>query len=348
MRQGNGESDRPGYPMEPVWQLLTDVSGKKRVSNLNGSGSRASQAVTDRANDEMQSLLDRYLDGRQPVSLDNYDWPAIRPHHVDPEVLNALEFVTLIESNPREPASVLLAAADRGNAPWLRRFIEQTWLPEELMHSPPYREYLVRSGTCDAATIDSAIADVRERKFTLGVDYTPIEAATYGWLQELLTWRYYETIASFLVGKAQPGAPVDSVLLKILNDIAKEENFHRFIYLSGVRTSLKYAPEAKEQVIRAVADFMMPGHQMVPHLQAYTSSWAKSFGFPVKKVLREISSEMIQLVGHNGLGQATIRYGATHDVPWFLKVAVLGVLPPTGLYRSPVNYLAGRLVTKLA
>ena len=63
-----------------------------------------------RADDEMQAMLDRYLPGRKPVSIVDYDWQAIRPDAVDQDMLDAANFVTLVECNPDAPAHKLLAA----------------------------------------------------------------------------------------------------------------------------------------------------------------------------------------------------------------------------------------------
>ena len=303
--------------------------------------------VADAIDGEMQALMDQYLLNRRPVSLDDYDWGDIRPDTVERDLIEALYFVSLVECNPWGPAEELLAAADRGHAPWLRRFIELNWLPEERMHHVPCREYLIRSGEYDAADIDSAISEVRSRGFVTGTGYTPLEAVTYGWLQELITWRFYEAMASYLLAESKNGAPVDHVLLNILRNIAKQENFHRFMYLSGVEVSLKHAPHTKRQVIGVVADFLMPGHHMVPHLQPRAPAWAIKFGLPLVGMLRDICRDLVRLVGYNGLGQAIIFYGRGHKLPWNLR-AVSSVLAPLARpYHSPLNYLAGRLVARI-
>lgn len=297
---------------------------------------------------EMQKLMDRYLPGRRPLSLDDYDWGEVQPDAMDRDFQQSLLFVTLVESNIREPGKKLQAAAERGRAPWLSRFVEEALLPEELMHAPPYREYLIRSRAYDAADIDSQIDDVRARGFIYGEGYTPLEAVTYGWLQEMLTWRYYEAMGFYAAQVQREGAPADPVLVKVLRDIAKQENFHRFLYFSGIKAVLKHAPHAKGEVIRVASEFLMPGHHMTPHLQRHAAGWGRKFGFPLKMVLHDISSSLVELVGYNGLGRATILYGTHHKVPWHVK-AVASALAPLGRPRSsPVNYLAGRFVSRLS
>ena len=296
---------------------------------------------------EMQALLDRYLPGRKPVSIDNYDWDQIRPGAVDRDFLDALGFVTFVESNPEAPAQMLTAAADRGSAPWLRRFIQQTWLPEEMMHHAPYREYLIRLGAYSVTEIDSLIDDVRDRGFIYGEGYTPLQAATYGWLQELITWRFYEAMASYLMTSSENGEQADPVLIKMLNDIAKQENFHRYIYLSGARTVLKHSPHRKGEVVKTVGEFLMPGHHMVPDMQHRAPEWAFKFKFPFRKLLRDISAGLVELTGYKGLGQTAVLYGVRHEVPMYIKAVVMFLNPLSKPYHSPVNYATGRVLAAL-
>ena len=296
-------------------------------------------------NDEMQALLDRYLPHRRPMSAGDYDWDCIRPESVDRDFLEAVGFVTLVEANPAAPAAHILAAADRSNAPWLRRFITQTWLPEEGMHHVPFKEYLIRSGAYQKEFLDSEIDRVIDRGFEHGAGYTELQAATYGWLQELITWRFYESMHSYLLAQATDENPADPVMVKILLDISKQENFHRHIYLAGVKTTLNRSPERRGEVVRAAAEFLMPGHHMAPDWQPKAPIWSQKFNFPLKGLIRDIVSDMRDLTGHRGLGQTAILYGSKNTIHWYLKPLIAVLAPLSRPYRSPVNYLAGRLIT---
>ena len=291
--------------------------------------------------------MDQYLPHRRPVSLEDYDWQQIRPHTVDQDFLEALGFVTLVEANPDAPGAQILAAADRSNAPWLRRFITQTWLPEERMHHVPYKEYLLRTKAYEKSFLDSEIAKVVERGFVHGEGYTELKATTYGWLQELITWRFYESMRSYLLSNGTRENPPDPVLVKILGDIAKQENFHRHIYLSGAKTVLKYSPDRKEEVVAAVSEFLMPGHQMAPDWQPKAPIWSVKFKFPLRRLIRDIVHDLVDLTGHKGLGQAAILYGAKNAIHWYLKPLVTAITPLSSAPYSPVNYLTGRLIARV-
>ena len=291
--------------------------------------------------------MDRYLPHRRPVSLEDYDWRQIRPQTVDQDFLEALGFATLVEANPAAPGAIILAAADRSNAPWLRRFITQTWLPEESMHHVPYKEYLLRTEAYEKSFLDSEIAKVVERGFIHGEGYTELQATTYGWLQELITWHFYESMRSYLLSNGTRENPPDPVLVKILGDIAKQENFHRHIYLSGAKTVLKYSPERKEEVVAAVAEFLMPGHHMAPDWQPKAPVWSVKFKFPLRRLIRDIVRDLVDLTGYKGLGQAAILYGSKNTIHWYFKPLVMAITPLSRAHDSPANYLAGRLIARV-
>ena len=117
---------------------------------------------------EMHLFLDRYLPKRRPIDLDDYDWSMIRNSSVDVELIEAIAFVTLVESNPNAPAQILLEASDRSGSSWLRRFITETWLQEETMHAVPYKEYLIRTGSYSRIFIEKEIKKVIDRGFIHG------------------------------------------------------------------------------------------------------------------------------------------------------------------------------------
>ena len=306
----------------------------------------SSTTTTSRIDAEMQDILDRYLPNRRPMSPDDYDWNQIRPESVDRDFIEAVGFVTLVEANPKDPGGQIIAAADRSNAPWLRRFITQTWLPEEGMHHVPFKEYLIRSGAYDESFLDDEISKVIDRGFVHGAGYTDLQAATYGWLQELITWRFYDSMRDYLLSKATDDNPADPVMVRILADIAKQENFHRHVYLTGAKTILKHQPERKGEVVTAVAEFLMPGHHMAPDWQPKAPLWSEKFNFPLKQVIRDIARGMVELTGHRGLGQATILYGARNQIHWYLRPIVAILYPLSLPFSSPINYLSGRLIAR--
>lgn len=282
-------------------------------------------------NEKMHALLNRYLPKRKPLVLENYDWDAIQPDLIDPDLLQCLRFVAEVESFPDKPAEHLLKSADKGGATWQRRFVEDIWLPEERMHGVLLRECAIRYGI-PQPLIDEEIEQVRAREFKIGVNYSPLKADIYGFLQEATTWRFYQAMQS---------ATPDPVLNKVLNDIAKQENFHRYIYLGGAKSTLEHNPNAAKEVVEAVAEFIMPGEHMVPELNREAPRWARKFNFSSRTALRDRIIGLVDLIGHTGLGKATIAYLAKNDaVTWYMKALSV---PLDKLHISPTYYLFGKL-----
>lgn len=251
------------------------------------------------------------------------------------DVLLSLRFATLVESNPELYSKKILAAADRDHASWLRRLITVWWLPQEAMHGPVFRKYLIASGAMQPSQIDAEIEEIQKRDSPLGEGYSALEACTYGWIQEMVTWRFYQTM------QKHAGEPV---LYKILNDVGRQENFHRYMYLNGVKTILKYEPSRIREVIETVKSFEMPGHYTIPELQPnYSSEWAKKFGFPRRVLFRDIAKGLIEMVGYEGLGEIVLSYGAK-KLPWYLAAPVNPILSKTP---GPINNMIGRTAKKL-
>jgi hypothetical protein len=304
---------------------------------------------TESIEKEMHVFLDRYLPKRKPISLDDYDWSTIGNFSADVEFMEAVAFVTLVESNPEAPAQILLAASDRSNSPWLRRFITETWLQEESMHAAPYKEYLIRTGSYSRTFIETEIKKIIGRGFIHEAGYTELQATTYGWLQELITWRFYETMREYLQNHQAAENPSNKLLVKILDDIARQENFHRHVYKTGIATILKYQPFRKNKVVKAAVQFIMPGHHMAPEWQSKAPHWATKFNFPIKKLIQDMTKGLVEFTGYRGLGQASLLYGLHNKIffPWHLR-ALINVLNPVAnwSYNSPFTYLTGRIIAK--
>lgn len=283
-------------------------------------------------NEEMHALLNLYLPKRKPLALEDYDWDAIRPDLVDPDLLQCLRFVAEVESNPEAPAQNLLGSADRSGATWQRRFIEDTWLPEEQMHGVLLRECAIRYGAVTQPLIDAEIERVRQRGFPIGANYTSLKANIYGWMQEDTTWKFYQAMLS----RAR-----DPTLKTILNDIAKQENFHRHVYFQGAKTTLEYNPNVSREVVEAVSQFVMPGHHMTPDLQRLAPYWAKKFSFPSGTLLLNRVNGLVELIGYEGLGEAIIAYGAKGATPWYVKAPLY---PLSMLNSSHANHIIGKKI----
>ena len=58
------------------------------------------------------------------------------------------------------------------------------------------------------------------------------------------------------------------------------------------------------------------------------------------------STGLVDLTGYRGLGQAAVLYGSRHAIHWYLKPLVTLISPLSFHYRSPFNYIAGRIIAR--
>ena len=282
-------------------------------------------------NEEMHGLLDRYAPKRRPLALEDYDLDAIQVDLISPDLAQCLRFVAEVESFSDKPAKHLLESADNSGATWQRNFVEDIWFPEEQMHGVLLRELAIRCGVSQSL-IDGEIEQVRAREFKIGANYSSLKANTYGFLQEATTWRFYQAMQS---------ATFDPVLKRVLNDIARQENFHRHVYLEGAETILKHNPNAGGEVVEAVAEFIMPGEHMVPELNREAPRWAKKFNFQARTASRDRIDALVSMIGHKGLGKAIIAYLAKNrTTPWHMKALSV---PLNRINIPPIYYLFGKL-----
>ncbi len=301
----------------------------------------------ERTYGRMDALLDRYLPRRKPLGPEGYNWNSLNLDDLSNDLVECLTFISLVESNPDEPAKRLIDAANRDGTSWLTRFITECWLPEERNHGAVYGEYLVRSGVMTRESLDQEVDTVKRRDFVIGDDYRAAEACTYGWLQELITWRFYQAIHMHMTRSThEHQTPTTTALKDLVSNVAKEENFHRYIYFEGIRELLNEDPTRVKQVVRAVAEFEMPGHHMAPEYQVKAPNWAQMLKFPYRVVFGDIASGLRELIGYRGLGQSIIGYVKRNEMSNLIKWPVQAV-DWTIRPRSLPATLLGRIATSL-
>lgn len=200
------------------WNAI-DLRG---VENLRSKSTEEKRALVD---GEMNGLLDRYLPKRGAISFTDYQWNQMQPEKVDTVLRSSTWFVNSIESNAQGAGANLASASRKGNVTWLGRF-EEKWEEEEIMHGLIFREWFIRSGLVPKDKIDMQIEKVRARGFPIGANFNELEAASYGWPQETAGMYFYRSMINY-AKQSEDG--YDPVLVKILTDVMKQENFHRYI-----------------------------------------------------------------------------------------------------------------------
>lgn len=297
--------------------------------------SRAEQIAN--ANQEIGILLDGYEQmahtkrKRRPLEVGDYKWGEAQPDLVHPTVIAALRFVSHVERPPQIYADPILKAADNGGVPSLRRFIERTWLPEEKEHGVLLRQAAISYGAVSEKEHDQELAAIDRLDFPIGRDYTAGMAATYGWVQELITHFFY---------RAMLRHTQDPVLQMVLGDLAGQEMFHSTVY---EKFRGKFA--TPQDVIRAILKFQMPGHITSPELQQRSAGWAHELGFDFQRMRHVLATGIVEQAGYQGLGEIATSELIRNDAPPPLRI-VLSVADR--LHNPRIHYLGGKIAARIA
>lgn len=275
------------------------------------------------ANQRINALVDARLKKVRPLNPTDYDLDAIQPDLIVPDLRQMLVFVAGVESNPTDPAIIQRNIAIAAGATGKLRFLDQVWLPEESGHATVTYEMAIRSGGISGSAMDEHVNRIKERGFSIGVNYSLIQTDIYSLIQE--------KVARYSYNPTMKTGSGDPVINKGFTDLAGQESFHAHVYYEHAKAIFESNPQHKDyladQVIEAVADFKLPGHHMFPELQKDSPKWAKRLGFPYKLLLKELYLGLEGLVGQEGVGKAIRAYASRNEMPWHLQALFLLARP---------------------
>jgi len=275
------------------------------------------------ANQRINALVDARLKKVRPLKPTDYDLGAIQPDLVVPDLRQMLVFVAGVESNPIDPAIIQRNAAIAAGATGKVRFLDNVWLPEELGHAAVTSELAIRSGGISGSAMNQLVSQIKERGFDIGTNYSLIQTDIYSLLQE--------KVARYSYNPTMKTGSGDPVINKGFTDLAGQESFHAHVYYEHAKAIFESNPQHKDyladQVIEAVAGFILPGHHMFPELQKDAPKWAKKFGFPYKLLLKELYLGLEELIEQEGVGKAIRAYASRNEMPWHLKAMLLAAKP---------------------
>lgn len=297
--------------------------------------SRAEQIA--RADRKMHAELDRYEQmakttrKRRPLDVNYYRWEDARPDLIHPTVKANLEFVSHVEFPPQLYAQPTLDAADREGLTSLRRFIEVTWLPEEVNHGELTRKAAIVYDAVEEETHDRTLAKIAHSDFHIGRGYNTGRVATYIWVQEDVTKEYYISMMH---------NTKDPVLREVLGDLASQEMFHHRVAGQFMR-----AVATAEDVVQTIREFKMPGDVTSPELQQAASGSAYELGFDFSRMRQTLGNGIVELAGYQGLGRVITSEPVRNQTPQPLR-EVLSVADR--IHNPVINYLEGRIAARIA
>jgi hypothetical protein len=170
------------------------------------------------------------------------------------------------------------------DVPWLARFNERVWVPDELTHHTPYKYILMSLGFSEAE-LDREIRQTQETDFTHRGGDTPVHVTTFGIVQEYLTDNWHGLIAR-LLKDASPEASYMATRIK------RRETLHTMWYRDMTALQVEGNPRLMSSVGEALLKFEMPGNTLVPDLQAKVGRWMPLMGADFER----ITKDMVRLI----------------------------------------------------
>jgi hypothetical protein len=170
--------------------------------------------------------------------------------------------------------------ARRFDAPWLARFNEHVWVPDELTHHAPYKFILMSLGY-DESELDREIRHTQEIDYTHRGGDTPVHVTTFGIVQEYLTDNWHGLISAML-RRASPTAAYMATRIK------RRETLHTVWYRDMTALQIESDPRLMRFVAEALVKFEMPGNTLVPDLQHSVGRWMPLMNADFEQITRDL------------------------------------------------------------
>ena len=207
----------------------------------------------------------------------------------DEDLVGILRLAMLTECATDSYSAVFQDGAERFDSPWLGRFNERVWTPDEHTHFTPYK-FMLQSLGYSEAELDSAMREVQERQYEHCCGRTPVELTTYGIIQEYLTDNWHGMISQLL----RPSAPYAARCAAM---VKRRETLHTTWYREMTAVQVEGNPEMLGLVADTVLSFQMPGTQLVPELGVRSLEWMSKANVDFARVARDFVRNFQQVAG---------------------------------------------------
>ncbi len=183
------------------------------------------------------------------------------------------------------------AISERGrqfNAPWLERFTEEIWKPDEYTHAEPFRLVLLGLGFSEAE-LQREIEDAQAAAFEHNGGDTPINVTTFGMVQEYLTDHWHGLIAKLLY-------PASPAAAHMANRVKQRETMHLVWYREMTAVQLAAQPNLLENITFELANFRLPGNAVAPKYQSQAVRWLPHMGADMDRVIKDLARHLFVIV----------------------------------------------------
>jgi acyl-[acyl-carrier-protein] desaturase len=181
-----------------------------------------------------------------------------------------------------------------------RSHFQVVWGSEETRHADAWRNVLLFSRARSAAYLDAYTESLRENQWTPPWD-DPIRMLLYTVFQERATELIYLNTGTYLKVENQEDASAlasDSVLMKVISTIAKDEAAHYNFYLEAARLCLHYLPEETlPALVDVLRNFTMPAASIIPNYSAFIGELYTAGIFGRQQYARDVVESALGKLG---------------------------------------------------
>lgn len=203
------------------------------------------------------------------------------------DFLNTLRLSLFTECATDTYAKVFVSSARKHDQPWLGRFTEAVWVPDELMHYLPFKTMLMQLGFSED-TLNKDIKDAQETDYVHEAGTTPIHLTTFGTAQEYLTDNWYG-LQYKILRAASPKAA------HMVARVKQRETLHTIWYRDMTALQIEENPDLISHVAETSSRFKMPGNQIIPELQNRAVDWMPFMGADFVRMKKDLIRIILQI-----------------------------------------------------
>lgn len=222
--------------------------------------------------------LDRYVDRLEAQKLGRLVGPvdfskeinraaivASLPKDISEHLFTDIVMLALLtESATNSYAIAFNESSDKYHAPWLKRFINNVWVPDEWEHADPFKWILLNFGYAEE-DLNRRVRITQEATYEHNSGSTPVHFTTFGSEQEYMTTDWHGIIHSLL----KPGAPLAA---KRVKDVQGREAIHTRWYSDLTLIQVSGNSELVHYVAETTSRFSMPQNHLDPSLRELQES----------------------------------------------------------------------------
>lgn len=265
------------------------------------SGASATYSLPSTAGPKLEALVDQIVANpgdlidlkAMEAASDGIDVKAVveslPPQVSEEDFVGILKLAMLTECATDSYAAVFQEGAEAYDAPWLTRFNQEVWVPDEYTHATPY-QFMLQSLGYSEEELQAEMRDTQDRTYEHCCGITPVELTTYGTVQELLTDNWHGLIARLLKPKAPYAA-------HCANLVKRRETLHTVWYRDMTAVMVEENPELISLVGKTLTTFQLPGTMLIPQYGGKALGWMQALDMDFTHLAKELIRNFAESAG---------------------------------------------------